>query len=122
MDVEADARGLGVGPQTGGPAGVPDLGAFVALRVAEEELHVGRLSRLGLGDRVGLLDVGSEGEVGWTHAPIVGRGADHASPGRGWQADLMNALVLIVLTLALLGIVVAAGWVVGASLSSRSRD
>ena len=34
----------------------------------------------------------------------------------------MNALVLIVLTLALLGIVVAAGWVVVASLSSRSRD
>jgi hypothetical protein len=34
----------------------------------------------------------------------------------------MNALVLIVLTLALLGIVVAAGMVVAASLSHRSRD
>ncbi len=34
----------------------------------------------------------------------------------------MNALVLIVLTLALLGIVVAAAWVVMAALSSRSRD
>ena len=81
-----------------------------------------RPSGLGLGDRVGLLDVGSEGEVGWAHAPIVRRGADHASPGRGWQADLMNALVLIVLSLALLGIVVAAAWVVVASLSNRSRD
>jgi hypothetical protein len=34
----------------------------------------------------------------------------------------MNALVLIVLVLAFLGIVVAGGWVVWASLSSRSRD
>jgi hypothetical protein len=34
----------------------------------------------------------------------------------------MNALVLIVLSLCLLGIVVAAGWVVVASLSNRSRD
>ena len=34
----------------------------------------------------------------------------------------MNALVLIVLSLALLGIVVAAAWVVVASLSNRSRD
>jgi hypothetical protein len=34
----------------------------------------------------------------------------------------MNALVLIVLSLCLLGIVVAAGWVVWASISSRSRD
>ena len=34
----------------------------------------------------------------------------------------MNAVVLIVLTLALLGIVVAAAWVVVASLSSRSSD
>jgi hypothetical protein len=34
----------------------------------------------------------------------------------------MDALVVIVLTLSLLGIVVAAGWVVAASLSNRSRD
>jgi hypothetical protein len=34
----------------------------------------------------------------------------------------MNALVLIVLSLCLLGIVVAAGWVVVASLSNRSHD
>jgi hypothetical protein len=34
----------------------------------------------------------------------------------------MNALVLIVLSLCLLGIVVAAGWVVMASLSNRHRD
>ena len=34
----------------------------------------------------------------------------------------MNVIVLVVLSLALLGIVVAAGWVVAASLSSRSRD
>jgi hypothetical protein len=83
---------------------------------------MGRLTRLGFGDRVGLLDVGSEGEVGWTHAPIVGSGADHAFPGCWWQAGPMNALVLIVLSLCLLGIVVAAGWVVMASLSNRHRD
>ena len=34
----------------------------------------------------------------------------------------MDVIVLVVLTLALLGIVVAAGWVVVASLSRRSRD
>ncbi len=62
MDVEADARRLGVGPQPGRPAGVPDLGSLVALRVTEEELHVGRPAGPRLGDRVGLLDVGSEGE------------------------------------------------------------
>jgi hypothetical protein len=34
----------------------------------------------------------------------------------------MNALVLIVLVLALLGIVVAAVWVIMAALGSRSHD
>ena len=34
----------------------------------------------------------------------------------------MNAIVLVVLTLALLGIVVAAGWVVVAALSTHSRE
>jgi hypothetical protein len=34
----------------------------------------------------------------------------------------MNAVVLIVLTLALIGIVVAAVWVAVVALSSRSRD
>jgi hypothetical protein len=34
----------------------------------------------------------------------------------------MNVIVLVVLSLALLGIVVAAGWVVVAALSPRSRD
>jgi hypothetical protein len=34
----------------------------------------------------------------------------------------MNVIVLLVLLLTFLGIVVAAGWVVVASLSSRSRD
>ena len=34
----------------------------------------------------------------------------------------MDALVLIVLSLCLLGIVVAGAWVVVASLSSRSRE
>ena len=122
MDVEADARRLGVGPQPRRPSGVADLGALVALRVAEEELHVGRPTCLRLGDRVGLLDVGSEGEVGWAHAAIVGKGADSASAARWWQAERMNAIVLVVLTLALLGIVVAAGWVVVAALSTHSRD
>jgi hypothetical protein len=34
----------------------------------------------------------------------------------------MDVLVLLVLSLALVGIVVAACWVVAASLSNRSRD
>ena len=34
----------------------------------------------------------------------------------------MNAVVLIVLTLALIGIVVAAAWVVVAALSGRTRS
>lgn len=34
----------------------------------------------------------------------------------------MNVIVLLVLSLALLGILVAAGWVVVAALSTRSRD
>jgi len=70
--------------------------------------------------------VGSEGEVGWTHAwahaAIVGRGADRASPASGWQAGHMNAVVVTVLSLALLGIVVAAAWVVVVALSPHSRD
>ena len=41
MDVERDARLLGGGPERGRAAGVADLGALVALRVAEEELHEG---------------------------------------------------------------------------------
>ena len=123
VDVETDARGLGVGPQPGHASGVADLGASVALRVAEEELHVRRSTGLRLGDRVGLLDVGSEGEVGGcAHTAIVGTATDSARAGRRWQAGPMNVIVLVVLTLALLGIVVAAGWVVAASLSSRSRD
>jgi hypothetical protein len=34
----------------------------------------------------------------------------------------MNVVVLVVLSLALIGIVVAGAWVVAASLSNRSRD
>ena len=84
---------------------------------------MGRPAGLRLRDRVGLLDVGSEGEVGGcAHGDIVGRGADHASPGREWEGDLMNAVVLIFLILALLGIVVAGVFVVVAALNTRSRD
>ena len=45
VDVEVDPGRLGVGPQAVRAAGVPDLGALVALRVAEEELHQRRLAR-----------------------------------------------------------------------------
>ena len=68
VDVEVDARRLGVGPEPVGPAGVADLGALVALRVAEEELHVRRLAGRRLGDRVGLLDVGADPEPSFSHA------------------------------------------------------
>ena len=84
VDVEADARGLGVGPQLGRPAVVPDLRTLVALRVAEEELHVGRLARLGLGDRVGLLRRGLRGRGRLDSYPHRRRGADRASGGRWW--------------------------------------
>ena len=63
VHVEVDAGRLGVRAQAVGAAGVADLGALVALRVAEEELHQRGLARLRLGDRVGLLDVGSDGDA-----------------------------------------------------------
>ena len=60
VDVEVDAGRLGGGAQRGRAAGVPDLGALVALRVAEEELHQRGVARLRLRDRVGLVDVGAD--------------------------------------------------------------
>ena len=57
VDVEVDARRLGVGLERRGAAGVPDHGALLALRVAEEELRERRAARLRLGDRVLLVDV-----------------------------------------------------------------
>ena len=120
MDVEADAGRPGVGPQALGTAGVADLGPGVILRVAEEELHVGRLSRLRLGDRVGLIDVGAQREGrGGGHAAIVGSRADSFVEPRSWQAVAMDMLVVGVLTLSLLLIVVAGVWIVGAALSGR---
>jgi hypothetical protein len=60
VDVEVDARGLGVGPQPGGAPRVGHGRGLPALRVAEEEL--GQVSAAGprLGERVGLVDVGTD--------------------------------------------------------------
>jgi hypothetical protein len=76
------------------------------------------LPRLRLGDRVGLLDVGSQVRSGDTgHPAIVGSGTDGA-PGAGrWQAVLMDAVVLIVLILLLVAIVAAALMTVAVALS-----
>ena len=84
VHVEVDARGLGVGLEPLGAAGVRELGSLVALRVTEEELHVRGLAGRRLGDRVGLVDVGTEGDA---HASTVGAIADTRtappSPGHG---------------------------------------
>ena len=63
VDVEVDPRLLGGLPQRRGAPGVPDLGTLVGLRVAEEELHERRLAGLGLGDRVGLVDVRADADA-----------------------------------------------------------
>ena len=57
VDVEVDARRLGVGLERRGPAGIPHDGALVALRVAEEELRERGPARRRLRDRVLLVDV-----------------------------------------------------------------
>ena len=57
VDVEVDPGRRRVVAQPLEPAGVPDLGPLVALRVAEEELHQVGLAGLRLRDRVLLLDV-----------------------------------------------------------------
>ena len=81
---------------------------------------MGRLPGLRLGDRVGLLDVGSEVEsCGTAHVAIVGTRADSPSGRREWQASDMDTLVLILLTLALAGIVVAALMTIGVALSRK---
>ena len=70
MDVERDAGRGRVVAEGLGPPGVPDLGALVALRVTEEELHQVGAAGLGLGDRVGLVDVRTD-----QHAPSLGEAA-----------------------------------------------
>ncbi|GAW48088.1 hypothetical protein PD653_1010 [Nocardioides sp. PD653] len=77
MHVEPDPRGVGVGLEALGATGVAELGALVALRVAEEELHVGRLAGLRLGNGVGLVDVGTD-----VHAATLGTHADSVTGGR----------------------------------------
>ena len=57
VDVEVDARGLGVGLERFRATGIPDDRALVALRVAEEDLRERRSPRLRLRDRVLLVDV-----------------------------------------------------------------
>jgi hypothetical protein len=53
---------------------------------------------------------------------IVGSRADKAPTAGQWQAGLMNAVVLIVLILALAAIVAAALWTIAVALSSSTRD
>jgi hypothetical protein len=53
--------------------------------------------------------------------PIVGTPTDNARGPVQWQAARMNAVVLIVLILALLGIVASALMVVGVALSRNKR-
>jgi hypothetical protein len=50
---------------------------------------------------------------------IVGSRADKASAAGQWQAVRMNAVVLIVLVLALVGIVAAALMTIGVALSRK---
>jgi len=121
VDVEPHSCRLGVDSQTVGTSGVAELGPLVSLRVAEEELHVRCPARLRLGDRVGLLDVGSErwARRRGTHLAIVGTGSDTTSPGARWQAGRMDVVVLIVLILVLLGIVAAAVMTIGGALDRR---
>ena len=76
VHVEVDAGGLGVGLERGGAALVGEDRSLVALRVAEEELHQRRVARLGLGDRVGLLDVGTDAEGCGTHGTNLRRAGD----------------------------------------------
>jgi hypothetical protein len=55
-------------------------------------------------------------------ATIVGTRSDSAPSVRQWQAVPVNALVLVVLILALVGITAAALMVVAVSLSGKTRD
>src|SRR3954454_11904895 len=63
MHVEVDAVLLGGTTQPIGSSGVLELGAFVALGVAEEELRERRPACDGLPHRVGLRDMGADVEV-----------------------------------------------------------
>jgi hypothetical protein len=117
VDVEADAGRLRVGAEALGSAGVSHLGAVVALRVAQEELDVGCLPRLRLGDRVRLLDVGSQRDT--AHLAIVGTRTDSASGAGRWQAVRMDAVVLVVMILLLVAIAAAALMIVGVALDKR---
>jgi hypothetical protein len=78
---------------------------------------MGRLSRLRLGDRVGLLDMGSQGDT--AHQAIVGTGTDSALVAGRWQAVHMDAVVLIVLILMLVAIGAAALMTVAVALSKN---
>jgi len=53
---------------------------------------------------------------------IVGSRADSARPAGQWQAVPMDAVVLIVLIVALLAIIAAGVMVIAVSLSSSTRD
>src|SRR5690606_19612618 len=95
VDVQVDAGGLGRRTQGTGPTVVPDLGALVVLGVPEEELDEVGAAGDGLGDRVGLVDVGTDAQGGggvrhgiqprtaclrWRHAP--GADGHHRQAGR----------------------------------------
>ncbi len=60
VHVEVDPGGLRVVLETGGTTRVRELGTLVALRVAQEELHQRGAAGLGLRDRVGLVDMGTD--------------------------------------------------------------
>jgi hypothetical protein len=51
--------------------------------------------------------------------PIVGRHTDGANGTLQWQAVLMDAVVVIVLTLSLVGIVAAALMTIGVALGRK---
>ena len=74
MDVEVDPRGGRLGAQAGSPAGVGDRGGLPALRVAEEGLHQVGLPGGRLGERVGLVDVGSDAQSGHETDPTTAPG------------------------------------------------
>ena len=83
MHVQIDARLRGLLAQPGRAARVLDLGAPVALRVAEEHLDQGHPALAGLPDRVGLIDMGTDGDLLGLRGHVLSLGArtDHASQG-----------------------------------------
>jgi len=53
---------------------------------------------------------------------MVGTRTDSASADGQWQAVLMEALVVILFVIMLVGVVVAGLWTIAVSLSGSTRD